>query len=281
MPLVLSDTLVLSQDDAALPAGVPLILWDNRVTFSGVSASSENVDYPATNLANFATNQEWRSEAYDFVPVPIEITANLSTADDMEALGIAGHNFGTEVITVEIGYYDTSSPPAWVSLAGPVVPATDEPLLFWFTPQPLDNIVVKLTGSAGVVAVAAVLYVGPMLSMERGVTMQDHATPHFARRTEFYSAKNSRGDYMGRIATSQFIDGVEHVYKYLTPTWYREYFAPFVREAQRDSPFFYAFDPDYYPLEVSYCWFTDDPIAMTDPITRRMHVTLKLAGIVE
>lgn len=271
MALVISDNLVLTAPDAALPAGTPLILWDNRVTFGSIEASSTTEEgYPASNLSNPATNQEWRAPGIG----ARTLTFTTGTADDMEAVGIARHNFGSAGISVEVGF----SSGGWNNLAGPLIPANDEPLLFWFTAQPLSTIEVKLlAGSAP--ARAAVMYAGPLLKMQRGVTIQDYLIPRFARKTEFYNGASERGDFLGRIATSQFIAGVEHSYKYLTPDWYRANFDPFVKVAQQDRPFFYAVNPAEYPSEVAYAWLSGDPAAVTDPVTKRMHVVLQMGGI--
>jgi hypothetical protein len=70
--LVISQNLVLSPAEAALPDGVPLILYENKVTRTNVTATSEDSDYPITNVANVATNQEWRS-VDDATPLPTTI----------------------------------------------------------------------------------------------------------------------------------------------------------------------------------------------------------------
>lgn len=273
MALIISDNLVLTGPDAALPAGTPLILWDNIVTFGNISSASAAEDgYPLTNVSNPSTNQEWRAASVGSKT----ITITTGSANDVQAVGIARHNFGSSGITVEVGY--TSG--GWNNLAGPIVPGNDEPLLFHFTAQPLTTVEIKLSGGS-VAPRMAVVYCGPLLTMERGVTIQDYAVPRFARKTEFYNARSERGDFLGRIITSQFIEGIEHAYKYLTPDWYRSKMVPFVLAAQQDRPFFYAFAPDDYPQEVAYAWLTGDPVGLTDPSTRRMHVTLPLGGIAE
>lgn len=278
MPLIVSQNLVLSAAEAALPAGTPVILWDNIVTTDNVEADSEAEGYPATNLANPATNQEWRADAEGST---VEITITTNSADDIEAVGIARHNFGSAGISVEVGYYEPSSPPEWVSLAGPVVPGSDEPLLFRFTAQPLAQVVIQLAGGDEDPR-AAVLYCGPLLTMERGVDIAaDFVMPRFARRTELYTGRSERGDYLGRIVTSQWIEGVEHAFSHLDPDWYRAEVEPFVQAAQQDTPFFYCFAPDDYPLEVAFAWFASDPVPMTNPITRRKKLILKMDGIVE
>jgi hypothetical protein len=279
--LVLSSNLVLSEAEA-LPEGTPLILWDNIVTSANISADNEADGYPVTNLANPATSQEWRAGSTDSPSsADVEITVTTGSADDVDAVGIARHNFGSEAIAVEVGYYDTSSPPVWVSLAGPQIPPNDEPLLLWFTAQPLSHVVVRLYEGDDF-ARAAVLYVGKLLKMQRGVDIdKDIAVPRFSRRTEFVTGKSERGDYLGRIVTSQWIDSVEHTFSHLDPDWYRAYADPFVRAAQQDVPFFYAFAPDDYPYEVAFVWLQDDPIPLTNPVTRRKRLVLKVGGIIE
>jgi len=278
MGLVISQNLVLSQP-VYVPDGTPLILWDSIVTTTNITADSEAVGYPATNLANAATNQEWRAAAAG----DVEITITTGSADDQSGVGIARHNFGTEQIAVEVGYYvdPSASPPVWVSLAGPQIPANDEPLLFWFTAQPLAAIVVRLTeGTAA--ARAAVLYAGDLLVMERSVDADKEFTvPRFARKTEAVNARSERGDYLGRIVTSQYTDGIEHAYSHLRGAFYRDSVDPFIRAAQQDVPFFYALQPDDYPYEVAYAWLTDDPMPKTNPATDRTSVVLKMGGILE
>lgn len=277
MGLIFAPNLVLSPEESAIPPGTPRILWRNIVTASNVSADSEADGFPAVNLANPATNQEWRAAAAG----DVELTVIPGSSDDIDAGGFARHNFGTAGIAVEPGYYDNDSPPNWVSLADPQVPPNDEPLMFVFTAQPLTNVVVRLAEGSEA-ARAAVLYVGKSLLMERGVDAdKDFATPRFARKTEFAAGQSERGDYLGRIPTSQWIAGIEHTYSHLRPDWYREHVDPFVRAGQRDTPFFYAFRPDQYPYEVAFCWFADDPVPMTNPATQRKRLVLNLAGIVE
>ena len=72
--LVISQNLVLSDEDDDIPEGTPLILWRNVVTIANVTADSEDADYPATNLANPATNQEWRGASDSPTPTTVAAT---------------------------------------------------------------------------------------------------------------------------------------------------------------------------------------------------------------
>lgn len=72
--------------------------YDNAVTISNVSADSEQTNYPATNLANPATNLLWKSDSISaqYVTVDVDATQNC------DYIGIVGHNFGTASCDVEI-----------------------------------------------------------------------------------------------------------------------------------------------------------------------------------
>lgn len=273
--LILSSALVLTPAAEALPAGTPRILWDNVVTFGGIAADSEAVGYPASNMANAATNQEWRAAAAG----DVEITITISVTANQSAVGIARHNFGSAGIAVEIGYYDETD--TWVNLVGPHMPGDDEPLLYMFTEQSLAEIVIRLA-EGDEAARAAVVYVGLMLIMERGVGVDaDYLVPKFARKTEYSAPLSERGDYLGRWVTSQYIDGVQHTYSHLTADFFRDEMLPFIQAAQDDVPFFYAMrGDDGVTYDVSYLTL-DDAETPKSPVTKRYKAVLKLSGIIQ
>lgn len=280
--LIIAPNLVSPADEEALPDGTPLILWDNLVTAANISASSEDTNYPSSNLANPATNQEWRGASDSPTPTTVEIDVAIQSATLVDAVGIARHNFGTEQIAVTIIAVSADSPPVETVLVGPQIPGDDEPLLFVFTEQSFVTLRVELTVPASTVPRAAVLYAGPMLRCERGVDIGTEFTPpHFARKTTSVNGKSHAGDFLGRIITSQEIAGSVATFRHFHADWYREEFDPFVAAAQRDTPFFFAWSPDEYPYEVGYLWLADDPIPLTSPITGRIGVALSMDGIVE
>lgn len=278
MPLITTNPVLLPAEDA-LPDGTPIILWENEVTFNNVTADSEDAEYPATNLSNPATNQEWRGVADSPLPSTVTIDVAIDSVDLVDGVGIARHNFGSGAISVTVISVSTDSPPVETVLAGPVIPANDEPLLFQFEAQSFSTLRIEL-GIAAEAPRAAVLYAGKLLICERGFDMPDFVVPRFGRRTDAVNGRSERGDFLGRIITSQFLETELH-WAHFTPSWYRTYFDPFIEAAQRDTPFFLSWAPEDYPAEVSYCWLTDDPMPQTSPVTGRKRVNLKIGGIVE
>lgn len=276
--LVIGSGLVLSPVAAAYPAGTPRILWNRTgiVAFGTVAADSEAEGYPASNLANPSTNVEWRAAAIGAV----EITVTIIDVGDQSGVGIARHNFGSAAIAVEIGYYDETD--TWVNLAGPQMPGSDEPLLFQFTEQSRSEIVIRLA-EGDEAARAAVLYVDKLLVMPRGVDVDaDFMVPRFARKTEYAAPLSERGDFMGRIVTSRYIDGVQHSYSHLEADFIRGEIDPFVTSVQAGDPFFYAMRADDgVSYDVAYAWFTEDPMPAKSPVTGRYKLSLKMGAIVE
>lgn len=280
--LVFAQNIVLSAAEEALPDGTPLILWDSVVTNTNVNADSEDTNYPATNMANDATNQEWRGAAESPTPTQVAIDVEVNSVEMIDGVGIARHNLGREGIAVSIYAVSVDSPSDPVLLAGPQIFANDEPVLFVLSEQSFATLRIVLDVPAGVVPRIAVLKVAKLLRCERGFDVGSEFTPpRFARKTQSMNGKSYAGDYLGRIITSQAVEGAIAAFKHFNPDWYREEFDPFVAAAQRDKSFFFAWAPDDYPYEVFYGGLADDPYPLVSPITGRMSVSLKMDGIIE
>lgn len=281
--LVISRNLVLSAAELALPPGTPLILWHNLVTFSNITANTAETDYPATNLANPATNSLWRAASDS--PSPGNVLLTITTNHNLiDAVGIAEHNFGSAGIAVSIERYDgldenTPAGEVWTELVQPQIPSDDAPLLFLFSLQSIERIRIKLVEGSDMPE-AAVVYVGKALRSERGVVVtKDFTPPRFGRRTEVINGRSERGNYLGRVVLGQHIETTVD-FAHFRPDWYREHFHPFVTAAQSNAPFFFAWAPSDYPYEVGYCWLTDDPMPVVSPVTGRFSTQLKMSGIV-
>lgn len=271
--LVLAENLILSEADD-IPPGTPFIGYHNLVTISNTSADSEDADFPATNLANPLTNIEWRSTS----TADQELEFSLNTATEGDYVGIARHNFGTAQISVEVGWYDGVD---WVQLVAPQIPPDDAPLMLVFDTQALNFTLVLRLVVGSTAPRAAVVYIGKLLVLERGVDVgTDFPVPSDARKTNSVNGMSEAGDYLGRIVLGQMLQWTA-TWKHFTPAWYRSYFRPFVRAAQDDTPFFYTWSPDDYPYEVVFAWFADDPIPLTNPATGRVGIDLSCGAIVE
>jgi hypothetical protein len=267
--LVVSHALVLSQP-AVLTENLPLIGWRNVVTADNLEATSADASYPATNLVNPSTVLKWlaTSTAVQY------LTVTFSGVTEVDYVGLARHNFADAAIAVSVeALYDA----VWTEIAEPFLPGDNAPILIRFEGQSPEAIRVKLaTGTAA--ASLAVLYVGKLLVMERGVNIDTPHTPlTFGRVTEATPAFSEAGDYLGTIITSRRNEATEQ-FSHISPAWYRAQFDPFVSFAE-ESPFFYAWRPSQYPEEIGYAKLTDDPQPAVNPKTNRFSVALSMRGV--
>ena len=79
-----------------ITANNPFIGYANLVTSSNVSADYESPSYPATNLANPATNLLWKGES----ALDQHIRVDLGGSDPVDYIAVQGHNFSTAGIAV-------------------------------------------------------------------------------------------------------------------------------------------------------------------------------------
>lgn len=258
----------------------PMIGYEQLVSSNGsnISATTEDPEYPASNVANFSTAQGWKA----LTPSPAVdnyLTVITGTAELVDYLGVAGHNFGTAGCTVSVEGQSYASPlPAWVELAS-TTPTDDEPIVFRWTPQQLYAVRLKVT-TGSVPAECGILYVGRLLLMPRSLPTGGRFTPFpFGRRVNAVDGFSQGGSYLGRVIISEHEES-EIAFEYLDASWYRTYFDPFV-EAAVTRPFFLAWDPSNYPGDLGFAWCPPGsiPQAEVDPITGRHDVTLTMVGV--
>ena len=76
----------------------PVIGWDSVVTINNITATTEDADFPATNLANPATHLKWKNGA-NSPPSDDYLTVSGFSAP-VSYVGIAQHNFGSGGFTL-------------------------------------------------------------------------------------------------------------------------------------------------------------------------------------
>jgi Concanavalin A-like lectin/glucanases superfamily len=165
----------------------------------------------------------------------------------------------------------------WTTLTDEVVLSDDSPLILQFTPAIYSQ--VRLWMQLGSAAPqAAVVYVGKLLIMERGIKIEtDHVPINYGRIAKVVNGFSESGNFLGRVVTQQHRESKAE-YAHITPTWYRSTLDPFII-ASKTEPFFYAWNPDEYPLETGFCWMTNDPVPATNPVTRRVAIEFEMRGV--
>jgi hypothetical protein len=279
MSIVISPSYVIA--DSASGGGVinadsPVIGWRNLVQASALQSTTAVAGFPVSNLGNPSTDLIWQGVVSD--PEQDEyITLGVSTVDDVDYVGIAGHNFGSAQIPVSIEYLDVEADPdAWVELIAPVILPDDGPAIFRFPPQAVADLRIRMQpGDAA--PEAAVVYAGKLLVLQRHIQV-GHTPIVDGRMTTVVNGRSESGRFLGRIVTGQSTESVIEMAN-LTPDWYRANMRPFLRQAQ-ESPFFFAWRPSTYPREVGYCWLANDPKPTNQLAAGHVQVSLKIEGVV-
>jgi hypothetical protein len=276
MSVVIASSLVLS--DVALAGGVinannPIIGYQNLVTPGSLSTTTADPAYPAANMANPATYSRWKglaSAADQFIRM------DLHTAELVDYVAIARHNFFSAQIPVSLEVLDAGSPESWSELVADFVPASDGPILMRFAPQAVTSLRLRLQPGAAA-PTAAVLYAGPLLVIQRRLYVGHKPMP-LNVVTRATNGRSESGNFLGRIVMNQ-TTRTEVNLQNLTPGWYRSVMAPFIAQA-RELPFFFAWRPGDYPDEVGYGWLTNDPVPENMRSNGMMRVSFQMNGIV-
>lgn len=272
--IVISNALYLAVAEQEYPLCNPVIGYHNLVDVADITTDTEADGFPASNLANPSTNLKWRGTVDS--PVADEyITIDVSDyVDEIDYVGIAGHNFGTAQIGCEIGYFDNDqSPPEWVQLVHEIMPADDGPLIFRYLPQSLSEIKIKLApGNAA--PEMAVVYVGKLLVMELGI--KDFTPLRFGRRRDVITGMSEAGDFIGRIQVGGYSESSPS-WVGLGKAWFRANVDEFL-EAAATNPFFFAWNPLDYPFDTGFAWITEEPQPVFD-VDGYVSLTLSMNGI--
>jgi len=285
MSVVISSSLVVSLTRSiigdSLNGNSPLVGYQNLVTISNISTTSEDPNNPAVNLANPATHLVW--VGLNGSPTGDEyITVVLDTTEDVDYVGIARHNFASGLIPVSIEILSQAggSPADWVEVIADSFLPTDGPVIFRFEPQALYAVRVRLQpsrASTPVAPTAAVVYVGKLLLLQRRIYV-GHTPIPYGRSPRIVAGKSESGNFLGRIMIgASRMTGVDLAN--LTPAWYRAYMDPFIDAAQL-NPFFFGWRPLDYPYEVGYGWITDEPQPSNQRPNGMMQISFKMTGIV-
>ncbi len=271
MSIVVSQNLVLSDPNPyGLTLDHPIIGWDNIVTVDNIVATSEATGYPVTNLANPATHLRWKGSS----AVAQRITITTGSADDIDYLAIAKHNLSSQGIAAYVGYSDNASPETITTLAGPVIPATDGPLLFRWTPGPLVQVTLFLAAGDDVPEIGA-LFAGKLTVLPRRL-YQGFTQPSHGRMGKEVNAMAESGDYLGTITTQRNVQSKIPL-SLIDPTYYRTYLDEFI--ASR-PPFFIGWRPQSYPNEIGYMRLTNWPQPVPQSPHSLLSMSLEMSGVV-
>jgi hypothetical protein len=266
MSIFIAPSVVL---DASLPSlQWPVFLWDNLVTSSGIAADSQDSNYPASNLANPATASVWKSTS----TASQNIVFTVDPATQIDAIGIARHNFGSTGCGVTI-YGKTADVGATYQTLVDLSPGDDSPILAIVTAGYYTSIKITIVPN-GTAPQAAVVSIGTLLNMPCGIP-PGHTPLFDARDVTMLAGIAENGDFLGDIITQQRL-GTSVAFKYLDGDWFRSNMRSFL---QSRVPFFFAWAPAVYPLEVGFAKFDGSAKPIINQAAGLIDITIPLVGV--
>lgn len=266
--IVFQEGLVLVSDND-YDENSPLIGYKNKTTVSNIYTVSAVAGFPATNLARPATHLLWKGSTTS----GLDAIHVASLSGDSDYFGIARHNFGSAGITLGlIGSFDGGS--TWTSL-GALNPTTDDPIMFYFEKGAYTDLYLSL-GVGTTAAIASVVYCGEVLRVQRRLYV-GHTPITLGRQVTAMIGRSQSGNFLGRIVIGEGRSNSVNL-QHLTPDWYRNNFDPFI-VAAKTIPFFFAWRPQSYPLEVGYCTVSNDVQPNNQMANGMMQVTMELSGV--
>jgi len=274
--VVISSELVLNEADAEIPLSYPRILWDDifRASASTITASTEDADFPAANVADGLTFDFWKPTA---LPAWIEVNANTAVNVDYALLV---HTLGSNECSVLFQYHDGSG---WVDLIDEYAPGTDRVLAFLFDEVTASRFRFYVDGDNSPQQMPAfkIAMAGKALAMQRGVTL-NHRPITLSRKTVARPQVSEAGALLGRSIRREGVM-TEIAFESIEADWLRDKFEPFI-ESARVYPFGWVWHPSGYPAEVALVWTPsgkEDIRPEHAGLPDRMNVAFDVEGIIE
>lgn len=259
---------------ALATANKPVAGWHNLVSVTTLAADEEDADFPATNLANPATNLLWKSgsTADQFLTVLFGATV------EVDYVAFQRHNLGSGVVQFSIEALPPGGNPAvdldWDEVYAADTADDDKTLILRFAPTSAIGVRVLLE-PATVEPQAAVMFAGKLMIFEKGV----QASPilSYARERNVIGVWSEAGDFLGSVINGgKLASSVS--FRALTAAWARSTLDPFL-DATAGVPFFWAWRPLAYPAEVAYAAIVGDPKWGPADNSGFVDVTLPLEGL--
>lgn len=217
----------------------PIILANNILIGQPATATSAADGFPASAVTNPLTYERWAPATGGSNAVTI--TGGLV----FNTVAIAAHTLGTNGATFTIAGFNTLS--GWEYLITQT-PTTDEPFVLCLgATKAFTMLRITINKQAEI----GVVYAGFRLNMPLSI-YGGHTPDTLGRTVEYTTAESVTGNFLGRTVERAGYEA-SYSFKYLGAEWYRQNFDKFARDAIT-NPFFIAWYPSKYPLEVVYGW---------------------------
>lgn len=263
MPLVIGSGVVLTSKAASESTNQAIIGFNNVVTVSTVSATSQTITNPIANITNPATAFSWEASSAATQTITIQ-----SDGREVDYIGIARHNLNQIGLTVQIKYNGVIVLPAQA--------VSDRQALIFVLSGAIPTTIEIIIAGATTAPRIAVLYAGKALILERNIYV-GHTPITYGRDRKVINGMSENGQYLGEIVVQESNStGVSLTN--LTPQWYRDNLDPFFALSPR-VPCFWAWRSEKYPTEIGYCWVEGNPRPVNQSSNGMMSIDWNFRGI--
>lgn len=268
--IVLTATL-LADATVSPPLTYPRVGYQNYLdglAASAITVSGETADGPRDSVLTQDTSEYWSPLA-----LPATLQVDLGQARTVDYVGLV-HNFGSAGSSVKVEVGTDPSFAASALFAYEILPSDNSPLMFLDTAR--TGRYLKLTITGGVAPKLSVVYVGQALAMQK-LLSPPYRPITMARKTVLRRSLSRGGQFLGQTIRRNGVEG-SAAFKNLTAAWVRSSFDPFVKAA-RSGPYFFAWNPSGFPLEVGYCWTEKDIAPQYSGIVDLIDVSWSMSGV--
>lgn len=259
-----SGGFVLTTAGALDDSDAGVIGYINYATPVSISASSELMSNPSTDMANPSTAFRWIASSASTQTITIDVGGQ-----EVDYIGLARHNLNQFGLTISISYDGTQVVP-------PSPIGNNQALLFLqglATPQVVTITIEGATEAPSI----AVLYIGKSIRLQRNIYV-GHTPINYGRDRVAINGVSENGQYLGEIVVRE-TNSAQVSLQNLTPLWYRNTLDPFFAAKPR-VPCFWAWRPNTYSAEVGFAWVEGNPRPTNQRPNGMMEISWNFRGIV-
>ena len=284
--IVIPSGLAAAEALAGRELALARVAWNNLLrdlTATSITASGETADGPADAALSPDTYTFWEP---DVLPAIWVIT--LAAASEIGFVGIAEHTLGTAGASILVetsdgsttgGSPDSDDVTIWTLWSDYHSPTDDAPILLLDSPRTVTQIRLTIDGGTALPRLA-VIAAGPLMAMQTKIRGPGFRPLTMSRETTMKRTLSRGGQFLGQEIRRQGVTGSVS-FEHLESDWVRETFMPFVTAAVR-YPYFFAWRPLEYPLEVAYVWTTSGDIRpQYMGVLDLMNVSWDMAGMAD
>ena len=250
--------------------------YENLFRTGTASASSAGATFPADAPQRSNSYEQWQ-------PTSVQAwwQVDLGSAQSVNYVGIGAHNLGSNACQVTVQYSSDGS--SWSDASDPAIPSDDSAMLFLFPAQSARywRLLIDGVGSPTESVVdnpkLGSIYGGTVLVMPRSL-YGGQSPIKLARETELMRPLSTGGQFLNQTYRRRGYTAALGPWRFLSPSWYRTYFDPFVEEARKEA-FFISWRPGDYPDEVLYAWMEGDVAPSNMGQREYMQVSINVRGL--